>query len=227
MAKILVIDDNTDLLNLVETGLAEEDFEVIGAAEGRLGLRLAYEEHPDLVILDLMLPEIDGFELCHRLRELTDVPIIMLTALSEEHDVVRGLSMGADDYIVKPFNMAELVARIKANLRRHNTSGDSIKSKVIELEELKIDFARRKTYVRDEAVDLTPIEFRLLSYLARNCGYVLPHERILGEVWGPEYREQLDYLRLYISYLRRKIEVDPSDPQIIKTERGVGYYIDG
>lgn len=226
MAKILIIDDNSDLLHLVETGLAQEGFDVLGALEGRLGLRLAYEEHPDLVILDLMLPEIDGFELCHRLRELTDVPIIMLTALSREHDIVRGLAMGADDYVVKPFNMAELIARIKANLRRHEASGNSQKSTVIELDSLKIDFARRRTYVRDEVVDLTPIEFRLLSYLARNCGYVLPHERILGEVWGPEYREQLDYLRLYISYLRRKIEADPSEPEIIKTERGVGYYID-
>lgn len=226
MTRILVVDDDQDLLKLVATGLREEGYTVLTAADAHQALKLAYQEHPDLVILDIMLPGMDGIEVCRRLRELTDVPIIMLTAMSREQDVVRGLAAGADDYVTKPFGMAELLARVQACLRRKAGAPDERKT-TITVGDMTIDLARHKVIVRGEPVDLTPTEFRLLSYLARHKGYVIHHERLLTEVWGPEYRDQLDYLRLYISYLRRKIEKDPSNPEIIKTERGVGYYLDG
>lgn len=224
--KILVVDDDRDLLKLVADGLSQEGYHVLTATDAREALRIAYREHPDLIVLDIMLPGMDGIETCRRLRELTEVPIIMLTAMSREKDVVRGLSAGADDYVTKPFGMAELVARVRACLRRK--AGDAgRRSSVIVAGELVVDLARHRVTVRNEPVELTPTEFRLLAYLARHRGYVIHHERLLTEVWGPEYRDQLDYLRLYISYLRRKIEEDPSKPQLIKTERGVGYYLDG
>ncbi len=227
MEKILVVDDDKDLLKLVATGLEEEGYEVLTATSAQEALRTAYREHPDLVILDIMLPgSIDGIEVCRRLRELTDIPIIMLTAMSREKDVVRGLSAGADDYVTKPFGMAELLARVQACLRRKASTSEERKTTIV-VGDLTIDLARHKVMVRGQPVDLTPTEFRLLAYLARHKGYVIHHERLLTEVWGPEYRDQLDYLRLYISYLRRKIEEDPAKPQIIKTERGVGYYLDG
>ncbi len=227
MEKILVVDDDQDLLKLVVTGLQEEGYQVLTATNAQEALRVAYREHPDLVILDIMLPgTLDGIDVCRRLRELTDIPIIMLTAMSREKDVVRGLSAGADDYVTKPFGMAELLARVQACLRRKASTTEERKTTIV-VGDLTIDLARHKVMVRGQPVDLTPTEFRLLAYLARHKGYVIHHERLLTEVWGPEYRDQLDYLRLYISYLRRKIEEDPANPQLIKTERGVGYYLDG
>ncbi len=224
--KILIIDDDAGLLKLAETALKKEGLQVITAASGPEGLRTAFNEHPDLVILDLMLPDMDGLEVCRRLKELSDIPIIMLTALSTESDIVRGLTTGADDYITKPFGIAELIARIQVALRRKSASNSSNRPAVLVRGPLTIDLARHKVTVDNKPVDLTPTEFRLLAHLARNGGRVIPHHSLLVEVWGPEYREQIDYLHLYIRYLRQKIERDPARPEIIKTERGVGYFLD-
>ncbi len=226
MSKILVVDDDESLLSVVESALKREGFDVITATDGSEGLRSAFQNHPDLVILDIMLPGMSGLETCRRLRELSDMPIIMLTAMSRESDIVRGLTLGADDYVTKPFSIDELIARVYACLRRGSRRNTAEKSSVITVGRLTVDFARRKVTIDGEQVELTPTEFQLLSYLVRNRGVVIPHQRLLKEIWGPEYADQLDYLRLYVRYLRRKIEKDPSKPEIIKTEWGVGYYLE-
>ncbi|MCL5951085.1 MAG: response regulator transcription factor [Chloroflexi bacterium] len=225
MKKILVIDDDEKLLRLTETALKREDWQVLLARDGTEGLRIAFNSHPDLVILDIMLPGMDGFETCRRLKELSNIPVIMLTALASETDVVRGLAVGADDYITKPFSLVELVARVRTCFRRNSIT--SSKTPLLVKGDLTIDLARHKVSLRGKSVDLTPTEFRLLSFLARNEGQVIPHRTLLVEVWGPEYSDQVDYLHLYIRYLRHKIEQDPSKPEIIKTERGIGYFLDG
>lgn len=225
MKKILVIDDDEKLLRLTETALKREDWQVLLARDGTEGLRIAFNSHPDLVILDIMLPGMDGFETCRRLKELSNIPVIMLTALASETDVVRGLAVGADDYITKPFSLVELVARVRTCFRRNSIT--SSKTPILVKGDLTIDLARHKVSLRGKSVDLTPTEFRLLSFLARNEGQVIPHRTLLVEVWGPEYSDQVDYLHLYIRYLRHKIEQDPSKPEIIKTERGIGYFLDG
>lgn len=203
-----------------------EGFVVSVAKGGREGLRAAFSNHPDLVILDIMMPGMDGFEVCRRLHEVSDVPVIMLTALSSADDIVQGLGLGADDYVTKPFKMAELVARVNANLRHRSAPLPSEKPSVLVRGGVTIDLTKHKVTVRGGSVNLTPTEFHLLSYLARNVGRVIPHRTLLLEIWGPEYRDQIDYLHLYVRYLRQKIERDPAKPQIIKTERGVGYYLE-
>lgn len=226
MHKVLVIDDDTDLLKLLRLGLEQEGYAVLTAIDGSQGLRTAFGAHPDLIILDVMMPGMSGLETCQRLRELSEVPIIMLTAKASEADVVKGLRLGADDYITKPFSLAEVIARVQACLRRAESADSSVESEILTSGVLTIDFARRKVSVRGTHVDLTPTEFRLLSYLARNRGRVVGHRTLLQEVWGPEYGDELDYLRLYVSYLRRKIEVDPANPEIIKTAWGEGYFLE-
>lgn len=223
MKKILLIDDDRDLLKLLEVGLEQEGFEVLTAVDGSEGLRVAFRVHPDLVILDIMLPGMDGWETCRRLRELSGVPIIMLTAKAREMDIVRGLTLGADDYITKPFGVSELVARVQACLRRAESGNSRVPSAMLSSGDLTIDFARHRVMLRGEPVDLTPTEFRLLSYLARNRGSVVPHRTLLREVWGPEYEDELQYLKLYVHYLRRKIEDDPHQPEYVITQWGVGY----
>jgi DNA-binding response OmpR family regulator len=224
--KILIIDDDHDSLRITETALRMENLEVLTANDGLEGLRTAFSAHPDLVILDIMMPGLDGLEVCRRLRELSNTPILMLTALATTGDVTKGLHMGADDYVTNPFKIAELVARVHALLRRASPPDPSAKASILVHGNLMLDLPRHKVTVGGNPVDLTPTEFRLLSYLARNAGRVVPHQTILVEVWGPEYCGQMDYLRLYVRYLRQKIERDPTQPEIIKTERGVGYYLD-
>jgi DNA-binding response OmpR family regulator len=225
MTKILVVDDDDGLLNLIKTGLEQIGFQVLAVRDGEAGLKMTFDFRPDLIILDLMLPGMDGLEICRRLRELTETPILMLTALSSEMDIVRGLTAGADDYLAKPFGMNELVARIN-NCLRHKAPTSSEKKSVLTVHDLTIDLARHRVTRNRECIDLSPTEFRLLSYLARNRGKVIPHRVLLTEVWGVEYADQVDYLHLYIRYLRKKVEVNPSDPTIIRTERGVGYSIE-
>jgi DNA-binding response OmpR family regulator len=224
--KILLVDDDDTLPQLVRVALEQEGFEVLTATDGVEGLRIAYRHHPDLVILDIMMPRVDGWKTCERLREMSDVPIIMLTAKTTEADVLRGLSLGADDYVMKPFSIAELVARVQACLRRAESGNSHVESTLLISGPLSIDLARRKVTMDGEPVDLTPTEFRLLSLLARNRGEVVPHRKLLAEVWGPEYVEEYDYLHLYVSYLRRKIEKDPSNPEFIKTAWGEGYHLE-
>lgn len=226
MSKILVIDDDQDLLELVKLAFEKEGFTVLTSTNGSEGLATAFQYHPDLVLLDVMMPKVDGWETCRRLRELSHVPILILSAKTAESDVVKGLGLGADDYVCKPFRVSELVARVRACLRRAGAPPRPEKSTVLESGPLTIDVARRRVTVRGEPVELTPTEFRLLCYLARHRGQVVGHRRLLREVWGLEYGDELDYLRLYISYLRRKIEKSPAEPEIIKTAWGAGYYLE-
>jgi DNA-binding response OmpR family regulator len=224
-AKILLIDDDQDLLSVLGLGLEQEDFLVLTATDGSEGLRTAYREQPDLIILDIMMPGLDGWDTCRRLRELSDVPIIILTAKAVATDVVKGLALGADDYVIKPFSTAELIARVHACLRRAASRDPSQRPATIVSGEVTIDLARHRVTISGEPVELTPTEFRLLAYLARNRGRVVLHHTLLREVWGPEYVDELDYLRLYVSYLRHKIEKDPANPEIIRTAWGQGYYL--
>lgn len=222
---ILVIDDDPDLRLMLKAQLERKTYRVVLASSGRDGLQKAYQARPDLIILDIMMPGMDGWEVCQRLRELSSVPIIMLTARNMKGDVVKGLESGADDYLTKPFGGAELDARIQAVLRRSGNSNGMGRSRSSFYSNgyLTIDFDRRIVRVRGETVDLTPTEFKLLSCLVRNEGRVLPHRYLLTEVWGPEYADEVDYVKLYIRYLRLKIEEDPREPVYIQTEWGVGY----
>jgi DNA-binding response OmpR family regulator len=222
---ILVIDDDQDLGRMVKVQLEKRGYRVVVASSGREGLQKACQVRPDLVILDIMMPGMNGWEVCRRLRELSSVPIIMLTVRNMEGDVVKGLETGADDYLTKPFSATELDARIQAVLRRsgYKNGQSNSRSSFYSNGHLSVDFDRRIVTVRGERVDLTPIEFKLLSCLVRNEGRVLPHRYLLTEVWGPDYADEVDYVKLYIRYLRLKLEDDPSDPVHILTEWGVGY----
>lgn len=222
--KILFIDDDTHLLKLVELSLKEDGYQVITAEDGARGLKQAFNTQPDLVLLDVMMPDMDGWEALSRLRAMSDLPIVMLTAKDEQADIVKGLNLGADDYIVKPFNTDELMARIAAALRRARLPATSEKVAAYADDYLSIDFARRRVMVEGEPVSLTPTEFRLLTCLVRHAGRVVPHKMLLREVWGPEYIDETQYLKLYVRYLREKIEKDPSNPEYILTEWGEGYY---
>jgi two-component system KDP operon response regulator KdpE len=222
---ILVIDDDQDVTTMLKTHLERRHHRVVVASSGREGLQKAYQARPDLILLDVMMPGMDGWEVCRRIRELSNVPVIMLTARTMKGDVVKGLEMGADDYLTKPFSSTELEARIQAVLRRSNARAKvgNTRGAFYSNGHLTIDFDRRIVKVRGEPVDLTPTEFRLLTCLVRNEGRVLPHRYLLTEVWGPEYADEVDYVKLYIRYLRLKLEEDPSNPAYIQTEWGVGY----
>jgi two-component system KDP operon response regulator KdpE len=188
------------------------------------GLKKAYALKPDLILLDLMLPGMDGWQTCSRFREMSDVPIIMLTALDSDNHIIQGLEMGADDYIVKPVSTDVLVARIRAMLRRTPRSRPRHDTPTaITYDDLTIDFDKHVVWVNGKQIQLTPNEFSLLAVLIRNRGRVVSHDYLLSEVWGPQYADEKNYLRLYIRYLRQKIEKDPSNPQLIHSEWGIGY----
>lgn len=220
--KILVIDDEDTTVQLISMALERRGYEVIKAYRAEDGLRKAYRTHPDLVLLDIMMPNMDGWEVCRRLRELSDVPIIFLTAKSEVRDVVRGLEMGADDYIIKPYDNDELVARIRAHLRRtpKTTMSEEL---VFDGGAFRINFLNREVWVNDTLVHLTPKEFKLLAVLVRNAGRVISRTELVKEAWGPEYADTTDSLKLYVHYLRQKLEPDPQNSIYILTSRGVGY----
>jgi two-component system KDP operon response regulator KdpE len=220
--KILVIDDEETTVQLITLLLERREFEVIKAYSAEDGLRKAYRHQPDLVLLDIMMPDMDGWEVCRRLRDMSDVPIIFLTARSEGKDVVHGLEIGADDYIVKPYDNEELVARIKAHLRRSPKPNMS-EELVFNGGEFRINFMNREVRVRNELKHLTPKEFNLLGVLVRNAGRVVPRNELVTEAWGEEYADAIDSLKLYIHYLRQKLEADPERPEYILTSRGVGY----
>ena len=223
--KLLLIDDDPYFCQLIEVTLETEGFKVDVAYDAISGLRKAYATSPDLVLLDLMLPDMDGWEACRRFREMSDVPIIMLTALDSPEYAVQGLELGADSYLVKPVTVEELVARIRAVLRRAPSPKFDREGPpaILRYDQLMIDLDRRLVTVDGEPVELRPVEFRLLSVLAQHPGRVLPHNYLLREVWGPERKGGIHSLRLYISYLRRKIEPNPEKPSLILNERGVGY----
>jgi two-component system KDP operon response regulator KdpE len=221
--RILVVDDEERIVRFIRLNLEQDGFQVEEAFTGKGALEKLRQTLPDLILLDVMLPDIDGFQVLAMVRENHDVPIIMLTAKTEEDDRVRGLELGADDYVTKPFSPRELVSRVRAVLRR-TAAQRSGNANVIEVDErLKLDFDRREVWVDGELVKLRPTEYRLLYHLVQNAGWVVTHDQILAKVWGYEYRDEPHYVRLYINYLRQKLEEDPSNPKYILTERGVGY----
>jgi two-component system KDP operon response regulator KdpE len=221
----LVIDDDKDLREALKAHLEHKNHRVVLASGGADGLREAFRARPDLVILGVMMPMMDGWEVCQRLRQLSNMPIIMLTARTSELDTIKGLSTGADDYVTKPFSASELEARIQAVLRRslHRTGKGNLQRSFYTNGNVSIDFERRVVTVDGRQVNLSPIEFKLLTTFARNEGRVLPHRYLLTEVWGAEYADQVDYIKLYVQYLRSRIEKNPADPVHIQTEWGVGY----
>jgi DNA-binding response OmpR family regulator len=221
--KILVVDDEPRMVQLISMNLKLEGFNVISAASGYLALEKVTKEMPDLVILDIMMPDMDGFETLKKIREISSIPVIFLSVKGEEHDRVRGLDLGADDYITKPFGPRELISRINAVLRRSEPENHNRKSEIVIDDELKINFDQRRVWVRGENIKLRPTEYRLLYQLVTNPGKLMTHETLLSRVWGPEYRDEDQYVRLYITYLRQKIEKDPKNPVYILSERGMGY----
>ncbi len=223
--KILIVDDEPRVSRLVTEILTAVGYQVVAAASGKTAIEKVALEQPDLVLLDILLPPgIDGYQVCARLREFSDVPVIMLTAKARDVDVLAGFDAGADDYLTKPFNAKELVARVKAVLRRRQRP-ETVVTSTLTCGQLKINFARRALTVADRPVELTRTEFDLLRCLALQPNRVLSHEEILTQVWGAEYRNDLEYLRAYVRYLRRKIEADPANPQVIVNSPGVGYML--
>jgi len=224
--KILVIDDEPEMAYLLENALNREGYEVLSAPDARAGLQQAFAFRPDLILLDIMMPGMDGWEMLRRLREFSSVPVVMLTALQGEDAIVQGLDTGADDYITKPFRIQELKARIRAALRRASLSpSESAAPLIFDGGHLVIDPSAHQLTVRGERVDLTPTEYKLLLYLARNAGRVLTYSQILDGVWGPGYEDSLTNVKVFIRQLRRKIEADPGHPRYILTQRGSGYYL--
>lgn len=225
MARILVVDDEKTIVKGLKFSLEKEGYEVLAAYDGAEALSLFKKENPDLIVLDLMLPEVDGFEVCRRIRKGSEVPIIMLTARSEDIDKILGLELGADDYVTKPFNPRELTARIKAILRRSQLppGRDQVGMQVIRLQDLQIDLFQRKVRIRDKEVDLTSKEFALLSLLASHPGRVFSREKLLEHVWGYDYYGDARTVDVHIRHMREKIEPDPATPQLILTVWGAGY----
>ena len=224
--RILAVDDDPLILRLVRTHLDRAGYRVATAMDGEQALDMVASQMPELVILDLMLPKLDGYEVCRRIREFSLVPVVMLTARGEQVDKLRGFEMGADDYLTKPFAPAELLARVQAVLRRSQQGAPSGAASVVRCGDVAIDFVRRRVTVGGEPVKLTPTEFKLLQQLALNAGKVLSHVDLLTRVWGPEYRDDRDYLWAYIRHLRRKLEADPEHPTVILSEPGVGYVME-
>lgn len=220
---ILVVDDEERMIGFIRMNLEIEGYRVIQARNGLEALEKTRDELPDLIILDVMMPEMDGFETLKLLREISNAPVIMLTVKADEEDKVRGLELGADDYVTKPFSPRELASRVKAVLRRAEMGAPGDKSLIKVDDYLQIDFARRCVIAGGREVKLRPTEYRLLYHLVNNAGWVMSHDMLLSKVWGYEYRDEAHYLRLYINYLRQKIEPDPAHPRYILTERGLGY----
>ncbi len=220
---ILIVDDEPRIRDFVSMNLELEHYRVIEASNGLEALDQLRENLPDLIVMDVSMPEMDGFETLRHVREVSNIPIIMLTVRQSDQDKIRGLDLGADDYLAKPFNPGELLSRIRALLRRSYMAAPARKTEIEVDPDLKIDFSRHEVIVRGENVVLRPTEYRLLYHLVSNAGRLLTHETLLSKVWGREYRDESHYLRLYITYLRQKIELDPAHPKYILTERGIGY----
>ncbi|MCC7018848.1 MAG: response regulator transcription factor [Ardenticatenales bacterium] len=218
---VLVCDDEQRIIQFVRVNFAMQGARVDEAHDGATCVQKVRETLPDLVVLDVNMPGMDGFETLRELRTFSDVPVIMLTVQADETDRIRGLDLGADDYVAKPFSPSELVSRARAVLRRVQTPRDN--RIVVVDDDLQLDFAHREVIVKGERVKLRPTEWRLLYHLVKHAGWLQTHEVILTNVWGPEYIDQDNYVRLYITYLRQKIEPDPSRPRYIVTERGMGY----
>ncbi len=221
--RILIVDDEERMVRFIRLNLEHDGFLVSEAFSGREALQQLRDVSPDLILLDVMMPELDGFEVLQMVRETSKVPVLMLTAKGEEDDRVRGLELGADDYITKPFSPREMVSRVKAVLRRTESSSGSTHGLIEVDDRLRMDFDRREIWLEGEIIKLRPTEYRLLYHLVQNAGWVVTHDQLLTKVWGYEYRDEPHYVRLYINYLRKKLEEDPANPKYILTERGVGY----
>lgn len=231
--KILIVEDDEILLDALKYNLTKESYEVVTAMDGAQALEVARTEQPELIILDVMLPELDGFEVCRILRKEMTVPILMLTAKIEEIDKVVGLEIGADDYMTKPFSLRELLARLKAMLRRQEmlkgkaVSGEEAAPATLKVDGLSIDFARHQVFMGDSALDLSPKEFELLAFLAKNKGLAFTRESLLEKIWGYDYTGDTRTVDVHIRWLRRKVEADPAHPQLLLTVRGLGYKFKG
>lgn len=222
--RILVVDDEPRMIGFIRMNLELEGHQVIEAHNGLEALEAVRTQLPDLILLDVMMPEIDGFETLRMLREFSNIPVIMLTAKGDENDKVYGLELGADDYVTKPFGPRELSSRIKAVLRRAEMPSTSPENAILRIDDrLSVDFNQREVIVNGKRIKLRPTEYRLLYHLIENAGWTVPHDQLLAKVWGYEYRDEAHYVRLYVNYLREKIEEDPANPRYILTERGVGY----
>ena len=222
-ATILAVDDEPHVLRLIKANLESSNYKVMTATDGEEAIHSVESEVPDLVILDIMLPRMDGYAVCGRIREFSSVPIIMLTARSAQVDLVHGFEVGADDYLTKPFDITELLMRVQAVLRRSKWPEEVITRHGFKAGPIKIDFAQHRVTVDGQAVKLTPTEYRLVAYLTSNANRVIIHRELLRAVWGPEYGDETEYLRVYVRYLRQKLEPDPSAPRYLLTQPGAGY----
>jgi two-component system KDP operon response regulator KdpE len=222
-ASILLVEDEAQMRKFIHIALTSEGYRVIDAETGEEGVRQAAAHTPDLVLLDLGLPDIDGLEVTRRIREWSAVPIIVISARGLESQKVTALDVGADDYVTKPFGTAELMARVRVALRNSARTSDDPKSSVVEIGNVKMDFGRRLVFVDGVEVHVTPIEYKLLTVLLKNVDKVLTHKQLLDQVWGPGHAHQMQYLRVYMTQLRRKLEKNPARPRHLTTEPGVGY----
>jgi two-component system KDP operon response regulator KdpE len=223
--RVLVIDDEPDVVESVRLGfmLQWREVDVLGAGSGEVALDLVEREHPDIVLLDVGLPDVNGFEVLRQIRAFSDVPVVMLTARDDAMDKVKGLELGADDYVTKPFNHLELMARVKAVLRRLEMPAPTSRTPSFRSGDLEVDFAKHEARLHGVRLDLTPTEYKLLYHLVRNAGHVLGHGTLLAKIWGREYIDEVDYIRVYIRRLRDKLGDDADSPRYIQTERGLGY----
>ena len=225
MEKILIVDDEKSIVDIVAYNLKKEGYETIEAYDGEAGLALAFSENPDLILLDIMMPKLDGFEVCNEIRKKSQVPIIMLTARVEEVDKVLGFELGADDYVTKPFGVKELVARVKANLRRKSGTGESVSDdKILTFGDLTINPDLYEIRRGGELIELTRREFELVKYMATQNDQVFTRENLLENVWGYEYLGDVRTVDVTIRRLRTKLEINPNEPQYVLTKRGVGYH---
>jgi DNA-binding response OmpR family regulator len=221
--RVLIIEDDQPLAKVIGIDLEREGYEVLVAGNGTDGLKAAYENHPGIVILDIMMPRLDGWEVCRRLKDMAATPVLMLTARVAEADVLKGFEAGADDYLRKPFSLAELNARVKALSRSAMMVKRQTNPSVLRAGDLELDLPNHRTTLKGEAIALTPTEFRLLAYMMQNQGRLLTHEDLLTQVWGSEFAGEHQYLRLYVRYLRRKLRDDAGSPLYISSVRGQGY----
>ena len=222
--RILLIEDDVEFLNLTQTWLQNAGYEVLAAEDGVEGMRRVYSSRPNLVLLDANIPKMDGWEVCRRIRDMSEIPVLMVTVNGQKGDRLKGFGAGADDYVTKPVDFHELIARVQAVLRRTGTTISEEGPGTFHNGEIEIEWKSHQVWVRGERVKLSPTEYKILSCLIKNRGWIVTHEQLLEKAWGPNYIGDKSFVKLYIRYLRQKIEADPRNPQIIMTERGVGYY---
>ncbi len=221
--KILLIDDDAEFLDLAQTWLQDAGYDTVTAENGAAGMRRVYSSRPDLVLLDVNMPQLNGWEVCNQIRGMSDIPVIMLTVNRQKDELLKGFGLGADDYITKPLDFYELIARMDAILRRSGVAGRKDKPSTFRQGEIEVDWSGHQVYVSGDLVKLSPTEFRLLACLIENRGWIVPHEELLRKAWGPNYIGDRSFVKLYIRYLRQKIEKEPSKPRFILTARGIGY----